>query len=98
MTSTIYRYDFRAAVDFEDVEDSVMVALMATEALHGSTGIRLETRFELERLHRRCTVDASTRAGYDFNRIFAGLVIREFGDDAFEVARLPQRTAMSDAA
>lgn len=89
MPTKIFRYEFSTAINFEDVEDTLLLALMATEALHGDTGVRLETRYYVDAPHRRCTVDATTGPGHDFNRIFAGLLIREFGNKAFQVERLP---------
>jgi hypothetical protein len=94
----IFRYEFSAAVDFEDIEDTLVLSLLATEALHGDTGVRLETRYYVDRPQRRCTVDATTDPGHDFNRIFAGLMIREFGNDAFRVERLSAHETVNEAA
>jgi hypothetical protein len=88
MTHEIYRYEFPSAVAMEDVESSIVLALLAAQGLHGEALVRLEARHHLDIAGRRCVVDASSAAGHDFNRIFASFLLREFGDAGFKVERV----------
>jgi len=88
MTACVYRYTFPTASPLDDVEAALVLALFATESLHGESQVRLETAhyFDLER--RSCVIDAQTEVGRDLNRLFVGFLRREFGDDAFSVERV----------
>jgi hypothetical protein len=88
MTSEIFRYEFPASISMEDVESSILLAVLATQGLHGEALVRLEARHHLDVPARRCVVDAGTPAGSDFNRIFVSFLLREFGDAGFKVERV----------
>lgn len=92
MNAEVYRYRFVPSVSFEEVEASLVLALLATEALHGKTQVRLDAAHAVDADQHSCVVDASTAVGRDLNRIFAGFVSREFGEDAFSVERVNQPT------
>lgn len=80
-----YRYTFTAAVPIEEIEASILLAIIATENLHGETQVRIDAAHFLDPDERTCTICAGTLVGQDFNRMFAGFMRREFGDDSFEV-------------
>lgn len=82
-----YRYDFRAGISIEDIEASMVLALVAAEALHGETAVQLAGCHAINRDERSCIVDAETPAGRDLNRLFAGFLLREFGPTSFDVRR-----------
>jgi len=88
MSAEVYRYSFVDSISFEEVEASLVLALLATEALHGQTQVRLDADHAVDAEKRSCVVDASTAVGRDLNRLFAGFLSREFGADAFEVERV----------
>ncbi|MCX7425063.1 MAG: hypothetical protein NTW96_05470 [Planctomycetia bacterium] len=93
MTKELYRYKFDASVSLEDVEASLMLAILATESLHGEAQVRLDAAHFFDPDRRACVIDAGTAVGLDINRLFLGFVSREFGQDAFRVERvnrLPQ--------
>jgi len=90
----VYRYTFASSVPSDDVEASLLLALLATESLHGAAQVRLDAAHFFDADRRACVIDASTPVGRDVNRLFAGFLTREFGADAFEVERvneLPQQ-------
>lgn len=90
----IYRYTFQPDVPLEDIEASLLLAVFATESLHGEAQVRLDAAHFLERGSRACVIDGGTPVGRDFNRLFVGFMRREFGEDAFKVERvnsLPQK-------
>ncbi len=88
MTREIYRYQFKLAVPLEEIEASLLLAVLATESLHGESQVRLEASHFLDTDKRACVIDAGTPVGRDFNRLFVGFVCREFGRDAFQVVRV----------
>lgn len=88
MTKDLYRYVFTADVPIEEVEASLLLAILATESLHGEAQVRLDAAHFLDPAKRACVIDAGTPVGRDINRLFVGFVAREFGEDAFQVERV----------
>ena len=96
MTKDIYRYTFQADAALEDVEASLLLAILATESLHGEAQVRLDAGHYFDPDRRACVIDAGTAVGKDVNRLFVGFLRREFGDDSFTVEHvdtLPTRRA-----
>ena len=86
MTQT-YLYSFRQSVPMDEVEDSLLLAALATESLFGRPLMRMEARFRLELKQRVCTIDGSTPIGRALACIFTGFLGREFGDRGFRLDR-----------
>ncbi len=78
-----YCYRFASELALNEVEDSLLLAAMATEGLHGRSRVRLEARFVLDRNRRECSIEAGTEVGRDLARIFTGLLTQQFGEQAF---------------
>lgn len=91
MNVEIYRYQFNKGVPMQDVEESLHLAILAAECLHGQSRVRLDASYCMDADKCACVIDATTQVGQDVNRIFTGFAIREFGEDAFKVERV-QRT------
>ena len=88
MAPEVYRYSFNQDVDLEDVQASLVLSILGVESLHGQPVARLDVGHLLDPDTRTCVIDASTVAGRDLNKLFAGYLLREFGADSFEVRRL----------
>jgi hypothetical protein len=88
MASQVYRFKFNNQIPFESVEVTLLRAILAAEALHGETLVRLDAGHALDAAHHTCVIDASTRVGQNLNLLFTGFAGREFGQDAFQVRRL----------
>jgi hypothetical protein len=88
MTKDIYRYTFQDDASLEDVEASLLLAILATESLHGEAQVRLDAGHYFDPDRRACVIDAGTAVGKDVNRLFTGFLRREFGDDSFQVERV----------
>lgn len=73
----------------DEVEDSLLLAALATESLFGKPLMRMECRFSLELKRRSCTIDGSTAIGRALASIFTGFLSNEFGDQGFRLHRLP---------
>ena len=76
MNRELYRYNFNSKVPFRDVEESLLLAVLAADSLHGRALVRLDASFCLDSKKRS---DA---------RIFTGFLSREFGEEAFKVERV----------
>lgn len=87
MHSQIYRYRFSDTVPMDEVESSLLLAIMATESLHGESQVRLDAGHFLDKDRREMVIDGRTTVGQDLNRLFVGYASREFGRDEFEVER-----------
>jgi hypothetical protein len=88
MNQEIYQYRFADHISIQDIEETLMLAVIATEALHGRTRVNLDAEFHLDKKKRTCEVSTGTDVGKDIARLFAGFLTREFGEDAFEVKRI----------
>ena len=88
MPREIYRYRFNPTVDITDVEASLLLALLATESLHGESQVRLEASHAMDVEGRTCVIDAGSNVGRDLNRLCVGFVRREFGEDAVRGGRV----------
>lgn len=85
MTKHIYRYRFARTVPARDIEETLMLALMAVESLHGRARLRMDGRYRFDKEQHVCEIDASTKVGADLAEIFTGYATREYGDDAVAI-------------
>jgi hypothetical protein len=85
--NTHYVYRLRQHLDLDDVQDTLTLAVLGAENLHGRARVRLDGWWRLDRQRRRCRIDGSTRVGQDIARLFAGFLVQEFGEGAFTVRR-----------
>lgn len=88
MNRELYRYNFDSKVPIRDVEESLLLAVLAAESLHGRSLVRLDASFCLDSHKHSCVVDAATDVGRAIARIFTGFLTREFGEEAFKVERV----------
>lgn len=85
MGEPAYLYKFPDSIDMTEVEETLLVSVLAVEALHGRTGIQLDAEFSHDPVRRQCSVFAGSRVGQDIARIFTGLLSMEFGESSFTV-------------
>lgn len=88
MSQEVHRYKFEASAPADEIESTVLLAILAAEGLHGQSQVRLDASYAFDSEKRTCVIDASTDVGRDVSRIFAGFAIREFGEAAFTVTRV----------
>jgi hypothetical protein len=88
MNREVYLYTFDSTVPIRDVEESLLLAVLAAEALHGRSLIRLDASFRLDTRKRTCVVDAATKVGRAIAMIFTRFLAQEFGEDVFKVERV----------
>jgi hypothetical protein len=88
MSREIYRYTFDDKVPFSEIEESMLLATLAVESLHGRSSIRLDAAFTLDSEKRTAAVDACTDVGRDIARVFTCFVTKQFGEELFKVERV----------
>jgi len=95
MTHEFYHYHFTSDIPFEEVEASLLLAVLATECLHGEAQTRLDVNHHLDAIKCACVIDADTPVGRDINCLFTGFLSREFGAAAFTVKRITNQTYLN---
>lgn len=85
MPAAIFRYTFDPDVPMDEVEHTLVLALLVVQILHGDAQARLGLGHYFDRRRRFCVVDASTPQGQDLSKLLVGLLAREYGPDAFSV-------------
>jgi hypothetical protein len=88
MAGTANRYTFADGADIEDVEASLLMAILAAEALHSAAQVRLDAAHFFDAASRACVISADTDVGRDVARLFVSFLEREFGPTAFSVERV----------
>ena len=88
MNRTRYRYEFEPEVSLHEVEESIALAILAAEGVHGEAQVRLDAGYAIDEPARACLIDASTAVGETIARVFTGFLRKEFGEDAFRVERV----------
>ncbi len=86
MARDIYEYRFVGTTPMRDVRDTLLLSVIAAEALHGRSEVNLDAKFRLDEKRRICEVGADNPVGQDIAKIFTGLLTKEFGEGAFKVA------------
>ena len=69
MNQIVYHYTFGADVPIEEVEATLLLAVLAAEGLHGEAEVRLEGAHSFDPGRRACAIEADTAVGRDINRL-----------------------------
>ena len=88
MTGTMYRYTFDDTIPIKEIHSSLTLAVLVAEIIFGRELIRLDAVYRLDIKKRSCVIDGGTTVGRTIARIFSGFLSREFGEEAFTVARI----------
>lgn len=83
-----FQYRFQKAVNVTETEATLLVAMIAIEALHGNSAVRMYGRYRFDPKQRVCEIDASPPLGQDLNKVYVGMLQREFGPSAFTVQKV----------
>lgn len=87
MGRQIHQFTFDPKVSMHDVEDFLLLAVLAAEGLHGRARVRLDAAYGTDEAKRVCAIDGNTQVGQDVAAIFTGFAQCVFGPDAFRVER-----------
>ncbi len=93
----LYRYEFDDSISVKEVEESLFLAVLAAESLHGRSLVRMNASFCLDAEKRSCVVDATTGVGRSIASVFTGFLALEFAEGAFKVQRLKSDTKLEAA-
>lgn len=85
---SVVRFRFANEVDLADPEMTLHLAMFAVEGLLGRARVRLDAEYEVHQEARSIDVDGNTEVGALIVRVFTGLLLREFGEDAVCIQRL----------
>ena len=91
MFAGVFRFSFDQHVPIEDAEMTLHLAMLAAEGLFGKPRVAMEFRYEIQPFDNVIDIDGESEVGVAVARIFAGLLLREFGDSAFRITNLPSR-------
>lgn len=80
-----YRFQFEPDVSLTEVEQTLHLALFAVEGLFGEARVRLEASYRLDERGDAILVNGISDVGAAVVKVFVGLLLREFGADAFQV-------------
>lgn len=97
MAESIYRYQFEHFVEPAEIEGTIVLAIVATEAIHGTLATQTELAHCFDAESRVCIVDASNPVGRDFNSLFLEFTRREFGSSAVRIRRVNDRPSTKTA-
>jgi hypothetical protein len=75
-------------VPMDEVENTLRLARLAVESLHGEDRVAIETVATIDHASRSCLIDTTVDTGRALAVVFAGYVRREFGNAAVRVQRV----------
>lgn len=80
-----YRYSFPDGTDMKDIEETLLMSVIAAEGVHGRARVRIDASFDVD--HDRCTcrISSGHDAGENIARVFTEFLLLERGDDGFEL-------------
>jgi hypothetical protein len=96
MEKAIYRYAFSPDLTPRDIEETLAIAIIAVENLHGTSQTRQDATYRFDHDARICIIDAGTDVGRDLARSFTGFLTREYGERAFRVQRVTEPTTVEN--
>lgn len=94
MNRLVYKFNFSKHVPVDDIEDSLMVAALATEALHGRGAMKLDASFSFNKNTYICIVDAETQVGRDIAQILTTFLTKGYGESSFKVEQTREKCAL----
>jgi hypothetical protein len=90
-----HKYVFARRTPMSAVESSLILAIWSCESLHGEALVRLNAMYDVRTDDRTIVIDSSTPVGEDLNKLFVGLLQREFGEGAFAVVRMNEEQCVA---
>jgi hypothetical protein len=84
-----YRFQFEPEVSLTEAEQTLHLALFAVEGLFGEARVRLEGSYRVDERGDAILVNGGSDVGDAVVKVFTGLLLREFGADAFQVRPIP---------
>jgi hypothetical protein len=83
-----FRFAFERHIPLAAVETSLHLAMFAVEGLVGRVRVRLGANYVVNESDHAIDINGDERVVQLIARVFAGLLLREHGEDSFRVDRL----------
>ena len=87
--SVLFRFKFQPEAVFAEVEDTLFLALSATEAMHGQSQTEIVLRYWSEPKNRAVIIDGSTPVGSTLACVFHDLIKKSVSPTDFRFERVP---------
>jgi hypothetical protein len=84
----VCRFRFPPEADGEVIEAQLALAIVAAESAFGQPKVRISAAYSISKDKSRVVIDVATDVGQQIAQIFAGLMMRQLGEDGFSVDRL----------
>jgi len=91
MTPEIFRFRFEPHLPMREVRDSLELAILAAEGVHGPAQVRLDFGYYADDEKRSLVVDARAEAGRTVAQVFIEFLTQQFGEHTFRVERVGQQ-------
>jgi hypothetical protein len=86
MNRDVRRYVFKASIPAPEIENTLLLAIVAAEGLHGQSRVRLDAAYSFDADKHAAVIDVGSEVGLDVCRMFTGFAIKEFGAGSFSVS------------
>ena len=94
--SSVCRFKFTKGIDRETIEKQLALAIISTECTFGRPKVRMNASYYISPKNKvgstkdevRVVIDVSNGIGEHIAQLFTGLIIRQFGEDKFDVDRI----------
>lgn len=83
---------FDRSIPLFEAEMSLHLAMFAVEGLVGQARVRLGVKYILDHAAHAIVIESRNRVSQTVAKVFAGLLLRELGEDAFTVERIANPT------
>ena len=94
MTINVYRFEFDRDVSLIEAEETAQLAGMAVEGLFSTARVLMDFNYHVDEPHRTIFIDGTTEVGDAIVKVFTALALREFGEDAFRIRRIEERSTV----
>ncbi len=84
---SVCQFTFVPGVDREAVEAQLALAIVVAECMYGQARVRLSAAYLMSEDGRRMVIDVSDEVGEYIAQLFPGLMIRQLGEEQFDVHR-----------
>jgi hypothetical protein len=85
---TICKFKFPDGTDRETIESQIALAITTAECTYGHPKVRISAAYYISPGKPEVAIDVSTEVGEHIAQTFTGLMIRQLGEDNFDVERI----------
>ena len=90
MRLQVIEYRFEPGTSMKLVENHLALAAVAAEGIYGLKRVQREAGFLVDKKRFACVVDTTTHVGKTLDKVFACILNRSIGEDAYRVCRLSE--------